>query len=74
MSKHEEVKSIICEKLSIDPAKINAETRLQDDLGIDSLDLVEVVMDVEDRYEIEIEDEALANFRTFDDVIKYLEK
>ena len=67
------LKNIIANQLDIDVSLITNETRFVDDLGADSLDTVELVMAIEDEFDIEIEDEAAEKIQTLDDVIKFLE-
>ena len=68
----DKIKSIISEVLSIDADGITEETTFVDDLGADSLDLFELVMALEDEYNIEIPAEELADLATVGDVIEYL--
>lgn len=68
----EEMKKMIAEQLSYDENEINLETSFKDDLGADSLDLFELVMALEDEYNIEIPAEELADLATVGDVIEYL--
>ena len=68
----EEMKKMIAEQLSCDENEINLETSFKDDLGADSLDLFELVMALEDEYNIEIPAEELADLATVGDVIEYL--
>ena len=68
----DKIKSIISEVLSIDADGITEETTFLDDLGADSLDLFELVMALEDEYNIEIPAEELTELATVGDVIEYL--
>ena len=68
----DKIKSIISEVLSIDADGITEETTFVDDLGADSLDLLELVMALEDEYNIEIPAEELTELATVGDVIEYL--
>ena len=68
----DKIKSIISEVLSIDADGITEETTFVDDLGADSLDLFELVMALEDEYNIEIPAEELTELATVGDVIEYL--
>ena len=68
----EEMKKMIAEQLSCDENEINLETSFKDDLGADSLDLFELVMALEDEYNIEIPAEELADLAIVGDVIEYL--
>ena len=68
----DKIKSIISEVLSIDADGITEETTFVDDLGADSLDLFELVMALEDEYNVEIPAEELTDLNTVGDVIDYL--
>lgn len=68
----EEMKEIIAEQLNCDKAVITETTSFKDDLGADSLDLFELVMALEEKYEIEIPAEELAELTTVGSVMNYL--
>jgi len=68
------VKDIIVEQLGVDPERVAAEASFIDDLGADSLDIVELVMAMEEEFNIEIPDEDAEKLRTVADVQNYLEK
>ncbi|EOS70514.1 acyl carrier protein [Lachnospiraceae bacterium MD308] len=70
----EEMKELIAEGLSIDESKITEESSFKDDLGADSLDLFELVMSLEDKYDVEIPSEELEKLLTVGDVMKYIEE
>lgn len=67
-----EVKDIIVEQLGTEPEKITMEASFVDDLGADSLDLVELIMALEDKYETEISDEVAEKMKTVKDVVTYI--
>ena len=69
----EKVKSIICKELKLDPSKVTEESSLKDDLGADSLDAVEIIMDIEDEFNIQIDDTEAENIKTVKDIVKYIE-
>ena len=70
----EKVKAIIIEQLSIsDEDMITPETTLED-LGADSLDLVEVIMAIEDEFDVQIKDEDLESLKSVGDLINYINK
>ena len=70
----EKVKAIIIDQLSIsDEDMITMETTLED-LGADSLDLVEVIMAIEDEFDVQIKDEDLENLKSVGDLINYISK
>ena len=68
----EKMREIIAEQLNCDEGEINVDTSFKDDLGADSLDLFELVMALEDEYNIEIPAEELTELETVGDVIEYL--
>lgn len=68
----EKIKKIIADQLNIEEDTILSESSLKDDLGADSLDLFEVVMALEEEFEIEIPTEDLASVNTVDDIVNYL--
>ncbi len=65
---------IIEEVTGIEPSEVTAEKSFVDDLDIDSLSMVEIAVQTEDKYGIKIPDEELANLRTVGDVVAYVEK
>ncbi len=69
----EEVRKAIAEQLNISEDRITEDSRLIDDLKADSLDVVELVMGLEERYGIEIPDEDLPGIKTVGDIISYIE-
>jgi acyl carrier protein len=72
MSLQPKVLKIIEEQLGVDPERVKPESSFIDDLGADSLDIVELVMAMEEEFEIEIPDEDAEKLRTVQDVMKYL--
>lgn len=71
-SVEDKVKSIIVEQLGISEDEVKPEASFIDDLGADSLDIVELVMAMEEEFEIEIPDEEAENIKTVGDAIKYI--
>jgi len=69
----EKVQAIIAEYLDLEEDTITMESQLVDDLGADSLDAVDIVMALEDEFDIEIPDEDLEKMSKISDVVKYLE-
>ncbi len=69
----DKVKEIIVDTLSCDEDKVTVEASLSDDLGADSLDAVELNMALEEAFDISIPDEELANFKTVNDIVTYIE-
>ena len=68
----EKVKGLFVEDLGIDESKVTMEAKLEEDLDIDSLGIVEVVMAFEDEFDIEIDDEELADVSTVGEAVKLL--
>jgi acyl carrier protein len=70
----EKVKQIIAEQLGVEEAEVIPTSSFVDDLGADSLDTVELVMALEENFDLEIPDEAAEKIRTVQDAIDYIEK
>ncbi len=71
-SAEERVKQIIVEQLGVDEAEVTPSASFVDDLGADSLDIVELVMAFEEAFEIEIPDEDAEKIRTVKDAVDYI--
>lgn len=69
----EEVIKVVAESLGMEESEIKAESSFKDDLNADSLDLFEMVMALEEEFDIEIPTEDLEGITTVDDVVKYIE-
>lgn len=69
----EKVKQIIAEQLGIDEGTINMETDLVNDLKADSLDVVELIMEIEQEFEMDIPDEILKEVKTIKDIVEYID-
>jgi len=70
----EKLKEIIVEQLGVDTDEITLTSSFKEDLGADSLDLVELIMAMEEEFGIEIPDEDAENIKTVEDALKYVEK
>jgi acyl carrier protein len=70
----DKIKSIIVEQLGVDEAQVALETHLMKDLEADSLDAVEIIMAIEDEFDLEVPDEAAEKFQTVGDIVKYVEE
>ena len=68
------VKAIIVDKLGVDESEVTPEASFTNDLGADSLDTVELVMDLEEQFNLTIPEEDQENLRTVQDAIEYLEQ
>ena len=69
----QQVQKVIAEQLNIDVDRVKPESRLIEDLEADSLDVVELVTELEMNYDIEIPDEAMTTLATVQDVVNYIE-
>lgn len=69
----EQVKSILVERLGVDEERVTPETTFKDDLGADSLDIVELVMELEDTFDTEISDEVAESLTTVGKAVSYIE-
>ena len=74
MAIFDEVKEVIAEQLNVSEDEIKLESNFVEDLGADSLDVVELVMALEEKFEIEIPDEDAEKIATVKDVVDYIEK
>ena len=73
MALFDDVKEVVVEQLDCDPAEVKEDSRFIEDLGADSLDVVELVMALEEKFDIEIPDEDAEKIKTVADAIKYIE-
>ncbi|QHI73964.1 acyl carrier protein [Aminipila terrae] len=70
----DKIKEIIIEQLSVDEAQVTLDTHLMKDLEADSLDAVEIIMAIEDEFDIEVPDEDAEKFQCVGDIVKYVEE
>ena len=70
----EQVREIICKQLELEESDVTMETNIKDDLGADSLDLVDLAISLEDEFEVEVPDNALEKFETVGDIVKFIEE
>jgi acyl carrier protein len=70
----ETIKRIIAEQLNVEEGSINIDSSFKDDLGADSLDLFELVMALEEEFDVEIPSEDLTSMTTVEDVVNYLKE
>lgn len=70
----EKVKHILAEQFDVEEDKVTAEMSIADDLGADSLDVVDLLMSVEDEFEIEVPDGEIDNVKTVGDLVNYIEE
>ncbi len=69
----EKVKSILAQQLDADEESMTLETQIENDLGADSLDIVEMLMSIEDEFDVEIPEESLSSLKTIGDVVEYIQ-
>jgi acyl carrier protein len=74
MSIEQQVKEIIADKLGVKIEEIAPEASFVDDLGADSLDLVELIMSIEEEFDVEIPDEDAEKIATYKDALEYIQK
>jgi acyl carrier protein len=74
MAIFDEVKEVVVEQLNVSPDEVKEDSKFADDLGADSLDVVELVMSLEEKFDIEIPDEEAENIATVADAIAFIEK
>lgn len=70
----EKVKAILCNQFDVEEDTITTDTRLEDDLGADSLDVVDLLMSLEDEFDVEIQDEDIEKIQTVGDLVSYIEE
>jgi acyl carrier protein len=68
----EEVRAILVEQLGVDPAEVTEESSFQEDLNADSLDLVELIMEMEDRFKLKIPDEEAEKIATVGQAVDFV--
>ena len=69
----EKITEILAEQLDANAEEMTMETRIAEDLGADSLDVVELLMSIEDEFEVEIPDEEIENIKTIGDLTDYIQ-
>lgn len=70
----EKVQAIIADQLDVDKEKVVLEASIQEDLDADSLDVVDLVMNLEDEFDLEIPDEKVETLKTVEDVVRYIDE
>ena len=68
------VKAILCEQLDVEDEKVTMESNIADDLGADSLDVVDLVISLEDEFGLEVPDELIKDVKTVGDLVNYIEE
>lgn len=69
----EKVKKILMDQLDVEEEKVTADASITEDLGADSLDFVDLVMSLEEEFDVEIPDDQDENIKTVGDIVKYIE-
>ena len=69
----DKVKEILMDQLDVEEEKVTMEASIVDDLGADSLDLVDMVMSLEEEFDVEIPYDQVENIKTVGDIVKYIE-
>ena len=69
----DKIKDIIVEQLDVEEDAVTMEASITEDLGADSLDVVDLVMSIEESFDVEIPDEEVENIKTVGDTVKYIE-
>lgn len=69
----EKVKSILVEELDLDADEVTLESKIKEDLGADSLDMVDLIMSIEDEFDIKVAESEAANIKTVGDIVNYIE-
>jgi acyl carrier protein len=70
----ERIRSVVAAQLTLEPSEVRPESSFQDDLGADSLDLVEIVLGLEDEFAIKIDDEVAQTIKTVQDALDFISK
>ncbi len=73
MDYYERVVQIIAEELGVDPDELSMETHITDDLDADSLDAMEVILKIEEEFDVEIPDDLVQRIQTIADVVEFLD-
>ncbi len=70
----DKLKDIIADQLGVEADDVTAEANIQEDLGADSLDIVDLITTIEDEFDLSIPDEAVEEIKTVGDIVSYIEK
>ncbi|HOD02005.1 MAG: Acyl carrier protein [Firmicutes bacterium ADurb.Bin300] len=70
----DKLRAILCSQLDLEENMVTIDSNILDDLGADSLDVVDLIMSLEDEFDIEIPDEEIEGIKTVGDIVKYIEE
>ena len=70
----DKIKAILVDQLDVDENKVTMEASITDDLGADSLDIADIVMSIEEEFNVEVPDDQLQNIKVVGDIVKYIEE
>ena len=71
---NEKIRELHCDQLDLNEDDVTMSSNLQDDLGADSLDMVDLVMTIEDEFELDVDDENVEGIKTVGDIVHYIEE
>lgn len=74
METFEKVREILCDQLDLEEDQVEMESNIIEDLGADSLDVVDLVMTLEDEFDTSIDDEVVENLKTVEDIVRYIDE
>ena len=69
----EKIRKILCEQLDLEEDDVTLESNIAEDLGGDSMDVVDLIMSIEDEFDLEVPDEDVEKIKTVGDMVKYIE-
>ena len=70
----EKVREILCDQLDLEQDEVTMTSNIVENLGADSLDMVDLVMSIEDEFELEVDDEDVEGIKTVGDIVRYIEE
>ena len=69
----EKIKKILCDQLDIEEESISMDSNITDDLGADSLDIIDLIMSIEEEFDIEFQDDKIDSIKTVGDIVYHIE-
>ena len=73
MATFDKIKDMIVDQLDVEADEVTMDANIQEDLGADSLDIVDLIMAVEDEFEVKIDDDVSENIKTVGDIVKFID-